>query len=61
MFKWVIEMKKELVIRQIYDDFTNKVILTDREKEVLIKYIKGDSIVKIQPTQCKEQQQCQKL
>lgn len=47
MFKWVIDMKKELVIRQIYDDFTNKVILTDREKEVLIKYIKGDSIVKI--------------
>lgn len=40
-------MKKELAIRAIYDDFLNKMILTDIEKEVLLRYIKNESIVKI--------------
>lgn len=40
-------MKKKLAVKQIFDDFTNKMILTDNEKEVLIRYIKGESIVKI--------------
>lgn len=40
-------MKKKLAIKQIFDDFTSKVILNDDELNVLIQYIKGDSIVKI--------------
>lgn len=40
-------MKKELAIKQIYDDFTSKIILTDNEKDILIRYVKNDSIVKI--------------
>ena len=40
-------MKKELANKQIYDDFMSKTILTDNEKEVLIRYIKNYSIVKI--------------
>lgn len=40
-------MKKELAIKQIFNDFTNKTILTDNEKDILIRYIKNDSIVKI--------------
>lgn len=40
-------MKKELAIKQIFDDFTNKIILTDSEKEILVRYIKGESIVKM--------------
>ena|GEM_PF-6648983 len=40
-------MKKELAIKQIYDDFTSKVLLTDDEKAILVKYIKKESIVKI--------------
>lgn len=40
-------MKKELSIKQIFEDFTNKIILNDIEKEVLIKYIKNESIIKI--------------
>jgi len=40
-------MKKELSIKQIFDDFTSKTILNDLEKEVLVKYVKGDSIIKI--------------
>lgn len=40
-------MRKKLAIKQIYDDFTSKVILNDDEMSVLIQYIKGDSIVKI--------------
>ena len=40
-------MKKELAIKAIYDDFLNKMILTDIEKEVLLRYIKNESIVKI--------------
>ena len=40
-------MKKELAIKQIYDDFTSKIILTDNEKIILDLYIKNESIVKI--------------
>jgi len=40
-------MKKELAIKQIYDDFTSKIILTDNEKDILMRYVKNDSIVKI--------------
>lgn len=40
-------MKKELAIKQIYDDFVSKVILNDEEKDVLTRYIKDESIVKI--------------
>lgn len=40
-------MKKELAVKQIFEDFENKTILTDREKDVLIRYVKGDSIIKI--------------
>ena len=40
-------MKKELCLKQIYEDFTNKVFLSDIEKEVLIMYIKDESLVKI--------------
>ena len=40
-------MKKELSIKQIYDDFISKTILNDDEKEVLIRYIKSESIVKM--------------
>ena len=38
-------MKKELCVKQIYDDFINKVTLLDIEKEVLDLYIKDISIV----------------
>ena len=40
-------MKKELANKQIYDDFTSKTILTDNEKDILIRYVKNDSIVKM--------------
>ena len=40
-------MKKELAIKQIYDDFTSKIILTDNEKDILLRYIRKDSIIKI--------------
>lgn len=40
-------MKKELAIKQIYDDFISKVILTDQEKEILILYIKDYSILRM--------------
>ena len=40
-------MKKELCIKQIYDDFLSKVILTDIEKQVLDLYIQNISIVKM--------------
>lgn len=45
-------MKKELSIKQIYNDFTSKVILTDIENEVLEHYIKDDSIIKIAEIMC---------
>lgn len=40
-------MKKELANKQIYDDFISKTILTDNEKDVLFRYVKNDTIVKI--------------
>lgn len=40
-------MKKELANKLIFDDFVNKTILTDNESDVLYRYIKNDSIVKI--------------
>lgn len=40
-------MKKELSIKQIYDDFTSKTILNNIEKDILIRYIKNESIVQI--------------
>lgn len=40
-------MKKELAIKQIYEDFTNKMILTENEQDILLRYVKNDSIVKI--------------
>ena len=40
-------MKKELSIKQIYDDFITKTILNDMEKNILIRYIKNESIIKI--------------
>ena len=40
-------MKKELSINFIYNDFINKVKLTEKEKEVLDLYIDDNSIVKI--------------
>lgn len=43
-------MKKELCIKQIYNDFADKVFLNDIEKEVLELYIKNESLVKISDT-----------
>lgn len=40
-------MKKQLCIKQIYDDFLNKVYLTDIEEQILELYVKNMSIVKI--------------
>lgn len=40
-------MRKELSVKQIFDDFVSKTILNDDEIEILIKYIKKESIVKI--------------
>lgn len=40
-------MKKELSVKQIFDDFTNKTILNDIEESVLIKYIKNESLIQI--------------
>jgi len=40
-------MKKELSAKAIFDDFQSKVILNNLEIEILTRYIKGDSIVKI--------------
>lgn len=40
-------MKKELAIKLIYDDFISKTILTDNEEDILIRYIKNHSIIKI--------------
>lgn len=40
-------MKKELANKLIYDDFISKTILTDNEKDILIRYIRNDSIVKM--------------
>ena len=40
-------MKKELAIKQIREDFINKVMLSENEIDVLERYIKKHSIVKI--------------
>lgn len=40
-------MKKELCIKQIYDDFLSKVVLSEMEKQVLDLYISNVSIVKM--------------
>lgn len=40
-------MKKELANKPIYDDFLSKTILTDNEKDIVVRYIRNDSIVKI--------------
>ena len=40
-------MKKELASLQILNDFLSKTILNDNEIEVLKRYIKNETIVKI--------------
>lgn len=45
-------MKKDLAIKQIFDDFVNKIILNDNEKDILLRYIKDDTIVKIANDTC---------
>ena len=45
-------MKKDLCIKQIYDDFLDKVVLLDIEKQVLDLYIRNESIVKIADIIC---------
>lgn len=40
-------MRKELAIKQIYDDFKSKTILTDNEEDILVRYIKNHSIIRI--------------
>lgn len=40
-------MRKDLAIKQLYNDFIIKVILTENEKDILDRYIKGDSLTKI--------------
>ena len=40
-------MKQDLSIKQIFDDFTDKMILSDNEVDILIRYIKNESIVEM--------------
>ena len=40
-------MKKALSLDIIYNDFINKVKLSNTEKEILDKYLRNESIVKI--------------
>lgn len=40
-------MKKELSSMQIFNDFVSKTILSENEVEVLKRYIKGETIIKI--------------
>lgn len=40
-------MKKELCIKEIFNDFINKVILSEIEEDILTRYIKNESIVKM--------------
>lgn len=40
-------MKKELTSMQIYEDFISKTILNNNEIDILTRYIKGETIVKI--------------
>lgn len=43
----VMCMRKELANKQIYDDFISKTILTENEKDILVRYIRNDSIIKM--------------
>lgn len=43
----MVVVKKELSIKQIYDDFVDKIVLTDTEKEILERYIKNETITAI--------------
>ena len=45
-------MRKELANKQIYNDFISKTILSEVEEEVLIKYIRNESIVKMSDDLC---------
>lgn len=45
-------MKKELSSMQIFSDFVNKTILNDNEIDILKRYIKGETIVKIANDTC---------
>ena len=38
-------MKSDLAVKQLYDDFISKVVLTENEKDILDRYIKGDTYV----------------
>lgn len=38
-------MKSDLAVKQLYDDFIGKVVLTENEKDILDRYIKGDTYV----------------
>lgn len=38
-------MKRDLAVKQLYDDFIVKVILTENEKDILDRYIRGDTYV----------------
>lgn len=38
-------MKEDLSIKQLYDDFIIKVTLTENEKDILDRYIKGDTYI----------------
>lgn len=38
-------MKDDLSIKQLYDDFIIKVTLTENEKDILDRYIRGDTYV----------------
>ena len=40
-------MKQDLSVKQIFDDFTSKMILSDNEVDILIRYIKNESIVEM--------------
>lgn len=40
-------MKKELAIKQIREDFINKVMLNENEIDILERYVKNHSIVKM--------------
>lgn len=40
-------MRKELSSMQIFNDFTSKTILNDNEIDVLKRYVRGETIIKI--------------
>ena len=45
LFNWWVGMKEDLAIKQLYDDFIIKVTLTENEKDILDRYIRGDTYV----------------